>query len=86
MPEVSRFFGIVIRMYFDDHNPPHFHAIYAGDEVQFGIDPIVVLEGKLPNRATSMVIEWAALHQRELMDNWRRLQSEQPIQKIEPLE
>ena len=63
MPEVSRFFGIVIRMYFDDHNPPHFHAIYAGNEARVGIDPIIFLEGKLPNRAASMVIEWAALHQ-----------------------
>jgi hypothetical protein len=86
MPEISRFFGIVIRMYFDEHNPPHFHAIYAGREAQVGIDPIVVLEGRLPNRATSMVIEWAALHQRELTENWQRLQNDQPIQKIEPLE
>lgn len=86
MPEVSRFFGIVIRMYFDEHNPPHFHAIYAGTEAQVGIDPIVIFEGNLPNRANSMVIEWTALHQGELMDNWHRLQSDQPIQKIEPLE
>jgi len=56
MPEVSRFFGIVIRMYFDEHNPPHFHALYAGNEAQVGINPIVILEGKLPNRATSMVL------------------------------
>ncbi len=86
MPEVSRFFGIVIRMYFDDHNPPHFHAIYAGYEAQVAIDPIVVLEGSLPNRAASMVIEWAALHQRELMRNWQRLRNVQPIERIEPLE
>jgi len=86
MPEVSRFFGIVIRMYFDDHNPPHFHAIYAGQEAKVGIEPIMVLDGKLANRATSMVIEWAALHQQELMNNWHRLQNEEPIQKIEPLE
>jgi uncharacterized protein DUF4160 len=86
MPEVSRFFGIVIRMYFDEHNPPHFHAIYAGSEAQIGIDPIAVLEGNLSNRATSLAIEWAALHQRELMDNWRRLQNDQPTQRIQPLE
>jgi hypothetical protein len=85
MPEVSRFFGILIRMYFDDHNPPHFHAIYGGIEAQVGIDPIIVLEGKLPNRAVSMVLEWAALHQRELMNNWHRLRNNQPIQRIEPL-
>ena len=86
MPEVSRFFGIMIRMYFDEHSPPHFHAIYGGNEVQVGIDPIQVLEGKLPHRAISMVIEWAALHQRELINNWERLRNDQPIVRIEPLE
>lgn len=86
MPEVCRFFGIIIRMYFDEHVPPHFHAIYGEYEAQVGIDPIEVLAGKLPHRATSMVIEWVALHQWELMDNWERLQRSQPIVKIEPLE
>ena len=70
MPEVSRFFGIVIRMYFDDHEPPHFQAIYGGTEAQVGIESIAMLEGTLPNRAASMVFEWAALHQRELI--WNR--------------
>lgn len=68
MPEISRFFGIVIRMYYDDHNPPHFHAIYSGRETKVGIDPII-----------------AALHQRELLDNWSRLRSEQAAAKIDPL-
>jgi hypothetical protein len=57
MPEVCRFFGIIIRIYFDEHVPPHFHAIYGEYEAQVGIDPIEVLAGKLPHRATSMVIE-----------------------------
>lgn len=86
MPEVSRFFGIVIRMYYDEHAPPHFHAIYSGDEAQIGIDPIGVLEGKLPRRAISMVIEWAALHQQELMRNWEELRKDHPVAKIKPLE
>jgi hypothetical protein len=86
MPEISRFFGIVIRMYFDDHNPPHFHAIYAGNEAQIAIESIEILEGKLPARAASMVFEWAALHQRELLRNWQRLHSEQPAERIRPLE
>ena len=86
MPEVSRFFCILIRMYFDEHNPPHFHAIYAGGEAQVGIEPIIVLEGKLPNRATSLVIEWAALHQRELLLNWHRLRNDQLPVAIKPLE
>jgi hypothetical protein len=67
MPEISRFFGILIRMYFDDHNPRHFHAIYAGNEAEIAIEPIEVVEVKLPARAASMVFEWAALHQRELL-------------------
>lgn len=86
MPEISRFFGIVIRMYFDDHNPPHIHAVYAGHEAQVGIEPIAILDGALPNRAASMVVEWAALHQRELMQNWHRLHNAQPAERIEPLE
>lgn len=86
MPEVSRFFGIVIRMYFDEHNPPHFHAFYAGHEAQVGVDPIILLAGNLPSRAASMVFEWAALHQRELTRNWERLRNDQPADRIEPLE
>ncbi len=86
MPEVSRFFGIVIRMYFDEHMPPHFHAIYAGAEIEVGIDPIAVRQGGLPQRALSMVVEWAALHQRELLANWERLRHDQPTVKIAPLE
>ena len=86
MPEVSRFFGIIIRMYFDDHPPPHFHAIYSNEEMQISIDPIVILNGRLPRRALSMVLEWAALHQRELMHNWQRLQENQATERIEPLD
>ena len=86
MPEITRFFGIIIRMYFDDHPPPHFHAIYGRQEAQVGIDPIVILQGKLPRRAESMIIEWAALHQRELVGNWERLQGNQPANRIPPLE
>ncbi|MBI5292096.1 MAG: DUF4160 domain-containing protein [Chloroflexi bacterium] len=86
MPEISRFFGVIIRMYFDDHLPPHFHAIYGGAEAQYTIDPIAGLNGWLPARAHSMVLEWAALHQRELAENWRRLHMSEPAQKIAPLE
>jgi len=86
MPELSRFFGIIIRMYYDDHPPPHFHAIYDDEEMQVTIEPIAILNGQLPRRATSMVIEWAALHQRELLANWRRLEAEQTVVKIKPLD
>jgi hypothetical protein len=86
MPEVSRFFGISIRMYFDDHSPPHFHAIYAGAEVEVGIDPLSVVRGKFPRRALGMVLEWAALYRQELLENWERLQNDQAPHKIQPLD
>lgn len=86
MPELSRFFGIIIRMYYDDHPPPHFHAVYGDAEAQIGIDPIAMLSGDLPRRAVSMVIEWAALHQTELFANWQLLRDNQPTQKIAPLD
>jgi Domain of unknown function (DUF4160) len=72
-------------MYFDDHDPPHFHAIYGDVEGQISIDPIHVLSGKLPGRVISMVLEWAALHQYELKDNWQRLRADESAQKIAPL-
>jgi hypothetical protein len=86
MPEISRFFGIIIRMYYDDHPPPHFHAIYGGEEAQISIEPISILNGQLPRRALSMVFEWAALHQQELMINWQRLQESQATKAIDPLD
>lgn len=85
MPEVSRFFGIVIQMYYDEHAPPHFHALYSGDEAQIAIDPIHVLHGDLPPRALSLVIEWAALHQRELLDDWSLARLDQKPHQIQPL-
>jgi hypothetical protein len=59
MPEISRFFGISIRMYYDEHNPPHFHAIHSDDEAEIGITPIALLEGGLSRRAIGLVMEWA---------------------------
>ncbi|MBI5876449.1 MAG: DUF4160 domain-containing protein [Chloroflexi bacterium] len=85
MPEISRFFGIVIRMYYDDHDPPHFHAIYGGEEAQIGIEPIALLHGNLPGRALSMVFEWAAIHQQELLGNWQLLRVDSVPVKIAPL-
>lgn len=87
MPEISRFFGIVIRMYAaeKEHNPPHFHAIYNDYESLFSIDPLEQMKGNLPPRIYGVVMEWALMHQKELMDNWNRLQKEQSIKKIKPL-
>jgi phosphomannomutase len=73
-------------MYFDDHNPPHLHAIYGSAEAELGIEPVALLRGKFPRRALGMVMEWAALHWEELLANWQRLHSDEPPHWIEPLE
>ena len=85
MPEVSRFFGIVVRMYFFDHEPPHFHAVYAGEEAKVRITPVGLISGQLPPRALALVVEWARLHEAELLDNWLRLASDEPPRPIAPL-
>ncbi len=85
MPEISRFFGIIIRMYYDEHLPPHFHALYGGAEGQVGIDPIGILTGNLPSRVVSMAIEWAALHQNELKENWELVRAGKSPHKLPPL-
>ncbi|HSM91357.1 MAG TPA: DUF4160 domain-containing protein [Anaeromyxobacteraceae bacterium] len=85
MPTISRFFGIVISMYFDDHAPPHFHARYGQDKAQFRIDPPGLLEGELPPRALGLVMEWARLHRDDLVADWKRAQMGEPLADIEPL-
>jgi uncharacterized protein DUF4160 len=88
MPELSRFFGIIIRMYMEaggPHHLPHFHAYYQEDVAVFGLDPIEVVAGALPRRQTRLVEAWAELHQAELVDDWRRLQAGRPPLPIEPL-
>ena len=86
MPELCRFYGIVIRMYYDDHLPPHFHAVYAGREAVIGIETLALIQGKLPPRAMGLVAEWAALHQADLRLAWRRAKNLEPPGRIEPLE
>jgi len=85
MPELSRFYGIVIRMHFRDHAPPHFHATYGEDEMTVGVDPVRKISGKLPRRATNMVLQWARLRQAELRSAWQDIQTQQPFNKIDPL-
>lgn len=70
MPEISRFYGIIIRMYFQDHNPPYFHADYHGNKAEYAIDSLKCLAGSLPSRANALVLEWASIHRDELMKNW----------------
>ena len=86
MPEISRFFGIVIKMFFDDHNPPHFHAEYGDSEALVDIRSLSVFAGRLPPRVMGLIVEWATLHQQELLDDWGRAQEQQALQKIHPLE
>jgi hypothetical protein len=85
MPEISRFLGIVIRMYIRDHVPPHFHAEYGEYEITVEIESGVVM-GRFPRRALSAVLEWYALHRDELMANWDAALQRKPLTNIAPLE
>ena len=86
MPEISRFYGIIIRMFYNDHNPPHFHVIYQNDEALIGIKTLEVLEGRLPKRAKTLAIEWAIEHRDELLNNWQKARDHETLDKIEPLD
>lgn len=85
MPELSRFFGIVISMFFDDHNPPHFHARYGNERVAIDIRTLQVMDGGLSPRALGLVVEWASQHQDELLAAWRLAHNGKPPAKIAPL-
>lgn len=85
MPRISAFYGIVIWMYYDDHNPPHFHASYGERWAVFGIASGQGMAGSLPGRARRMVEEWAAQHRDELLADWSRAHSDEPLLLIEPL-
>lgn len=85
MPELSRFYGIVIRMYFGDHRPPHFHAYYGGSEALVEIATLSVIAGSLPQRAMGLVAEWTSLHRPELEAAWEQASNLQSPAKIEPL-
>lgn len=86
MPTISIFFGIVIRMYYDDYAPAHFHAHYGEHAALVEIETLRTLRGHLPRRAMAMVPEWAGEHRAELMVNWRRAQAHEPLDPIPPLE
>jgi hypothetical protein len=85
MPSVSRFFGIVIYFYFKDHNPPHFHAVYAEFKAEISINYLTVEEGYLPPRVLGLVIEWAQLHKEELLENWEITKTGGEFKQIPPL-
>jgi hypothetical protein len=80
MPTISMFFGIIVRMYFDDHAPPHFHAYYGSDATVIEIETLRVLYGKLPRRAMALVLEWAAEHRDELRRDWVLAEEHRPLE------
>lgn len=86
MPVISRFFGIIIAIYWNDHSPPHFHAKYAGSEVVIDIQTGLVLNGSFPKRALVLVEEWRHLRLAELIRDWELARERKPLQDIAPLE
>ena len=85
MPVISSFYGILIQMFWNDHAPPHFHALYAEDEVLIDIRTLEILEGRLPRRAQALVLEWAQDHRAELLEDWELCSRNQSPKKIQPL-
>ena len=86
MPTICRFYGILIQMYYDDHSPPHFHAIYNEYRAAIGILDFSVLEGDLPPKALGLVTEWARIHREHLMNDWNLANARQPLSQIDPLD
>jgi hypothetical protein len=86
MPEISRFFGIVIQMYYKDHDPPHFHVRYAEQKALIAIETTAILRGELSPRALGLVTEWAALHRAELMEDWNLARAQAELRPIPPLD
>lgn len=85
MPEISRFLGIVIAMFYNEHGVPHFHAVYGEHEISVEIESLVIY-GTFPPRAQRLVLEWAALHKAELLENWQKARAGQPLSPVAPLE
>ena len=85
MPTISTFYGILIRMFFNDHAPPHFHARYGEFEATIDIGTLEVIQGGLPSRALNLVKEWAMMNREQLQEDWRLCRENTPPAKIEPL-
>ena len=85
MPEISRFYGIIISMFYEDHNPPHFHARYSNEKATIRIEDLSILSGQLPPRALGLVMEWAFIHKDELLKNWNLASEHEVLNKIDPL-
>ncbi|HAC92284.1 MAG TPA: transcriptional regulator [Planctomycetaceae bacterium] len=85
MPELSRFYGIDNKIFYNDHNPPHFHAEYGSSQMVVDVNTLAVIGGRLPPRATGLVMEWAAQHQQDLRDAWHQARNMEPLDRIDPL-
>ncbi len=85
MPTISAFYGILIRMFYNDHAPPHFHARYGGFEATIDLATLEVIQGQLPGRGLTLVREWAMIHKEELLEDWRLCRENTPPAKIDPL-
>jgi hypothetical protein len=85
MPQISYFLGVIIRMFYRDHNPPHFHAVYADFECIIDMEKNEIIGGELPPRVLGIVTEWSAIHKAELMDNWERARQQEILKDIAPL-
>lgn len=86
MPEISRFLGMIIAMYHNDHAPPHFHVRYGNHKASISIESLAILDGSLPPRALGLVMEWAAQHRQELCEDWELARARQQLKPISPLE
>lgn len=86
MPTISTFYGIMIQMFWGDHAPPHFHALYGEYEVLINIQTLEVMKGSMPRRALILVLEWASIHREELAEDWKLCEMKQSPMKIAPLE
>ncbi len=85
MPEISRFLGIIIRMFYNEHNPPHFHAYYNDFQAEILIETLEIKKGKLPKKVYNLVVEWALDHREELINDWDLMRNEKKPIAIKPL-
>jgi hypothetical protein len=85
LPEIARFYGIVIKMFWVDHDPPHIHAEYGDFRALIDISSLAVIGGALPPRALGLTVEWATMHKGELQDLWALARSSQPLHRLDPL-
>ena len=85
MPEISRFYGIIVQMFYNEHVPPHFHATYGEFKVQISLKDLNVIEGKFPRKGLNLLLDWAELHKIELLELWELAKEEKPLFKIPPI-